>query len=687
MTTGKILAALFFVGVVSAASIPSVRLKISEIVSSGPVDLNTRFILRPAEKGPFRILITENGTVDSLRNATLTSRIEGSTTIIRLVPEGSKVREPVVAEFDGVLEYVDVSSKSQKTVKLVGTDGTSKTFEVSMGEFTELLIKDRDPVRKGDFIAGDVVCELDASVLIEKEKEQQIKLTAARASLEKATKNIQIQETTNESNLAKAKLAEKLADLDLEKYEAEGGEYEQLMGTVNGEIKKYQEEVAMFQEDYERVREQARRGYANLNVLEAARIKVNQSKNLLTVKQGERGVLERFTKERTVSELRQLAEDTKRETLRAGLEGEAALALLKADFDAAKLTEGVETEKLELLRRQIRASRLVASQAGEVVYASQKSSRSEPVVIEEGASVRERQAIINLPDLEMMKIDARIHESKISRVSVGQPVEIEVDALPGETYRGVLQTVSSVPMPGSWPNTDLKEYEASIEIKEDSAKVRKLKPGMNAEVRIIVEDRAEDVLQVPVQAIVSFSGQYFAYVAADKAPERREIKVGDANDEYMEILDGIKAGDRVVMSPRTYFSRELSELESRLSDQVEANRERVVVPKGAGTSDSGRPPGGERSGGERSGGGREGGGRDGRAASGASGNGPPGNAGGGAPGGRDPKAMFESQDANKDGVITKDEARRPEFFERMDADKNGKVTLEELQEAMKSFQR
>jgi Ca2+-binding EF-hand superfamily protein len=49
--------------------------------------------------------------------------------------------------------------------------------------------------------------------------------------------------------------------------------------------------------------------------------------------------------------------------------------------------------------------------------------------------------------------------------------------------------------------------------------------------------------------------------------------------------------------------------------------------------------------------------------------------------------MFDSQDANKDGVITKDEARRPEFFERMDADKNGKVTLEELQEAMKSFQR
>jgi Ca2+-binding EF-hand superfamily protein len=49
--------------------------------------------------------------------------------------------------------------------------------------------------------------------------------------------------------------------------------------------------------------------------------------------------------------------------------------------------------------------------------------------------------------------------------------------------------------------------------------------------------------------------------------------------------------------------------------------------------------------------------------------------------------MFDSQDKNKDGVITKDEATRPEFFDRMDADKDGKVTPAEMQEAVKSFQR
>ena len=255
----------------------------------------------------------------------------------------------------------------------------------------------------------------------------------------------------------------------------------------------------MAQEEYEKVRDQARRGYTNLNNLEAARIKVSQTKIDMDVKKGELGVLEEFTRKRTVAELEETAKEAVRDIARAKLEGEAAMAQMQADFDARKLTLEVEEDQLARLLRQIEASRLIAPQAGEVVYASQNSRRSEPVVIEEGATVRERQAIINLPDLDNMKIDARIHESRIGRIAVGQPVEIQVDAVETITYHGILQTVSSVPVPGSWPNTDLKEYEAEIAITDESSLVRKLKPGMTAEIRIIVEDREEDALQIPVQ--------------------------------------------------------------------------------------------------------------------------------------------------------------------------------------------
>jgi hypothetical protein len=234
-----------------------------------------------------------------------------------------------------------------------------------------------------------------------------------------------------------------------------------------------------------------------------------------------------------------------------------------------------------------------------------------------------------------------------------------------------------VPVPGSWPNTDLKEYEAVIEILDDSARVRKLKPGMTAEVRIIVDDRKDNILQIPVQAVLSFSGRFYTYVVTKTGPERRELKVGDANDEHMEILDGVAIGESVVMSPRTHFSKELSALESENSAAAEKSRVKVETPERPA---AGRPDAPASA--EGAAGGRPSGSRD------AAKSGPP--AGGGTPGGftmpADAKSMHEGMDKNKDGVITKEEHPYPQAFDRVDADGDGKITQEESDVAFKRMQ-
>ncbi len=636
-------------------------------------ELSSKYILHKVDVGSFRITITENGTVDSSQNATLTNSVEGTTTIISIVPEGSRVNAPVVSEIDGVVEYVNTESQSdaERKIRVRAEDGTEKLYKFSMTPFTEILVKDRQQVKTGDYLAGDMVCELDSSSLEEAEKQQQITVTMAGADLKKAETNLKIQDTTNESFLAQAKLAEELAQLDLEKYTADGGEYQQTVDKIKGEIKQSEEDLSMAREAYGKSRDQARRGYENLNNLETARIDVIKKMILLNVKKSEETVLQRYMYKRTVKELEQTAEDTVRETVRAALEGEAAMAQMEADHDARKLTMQVEEEKLVRLIRQIKACRLIASQQGEVVYAGQASRRSEPVVIEEGASVRERQGIINLPDLDKMKIDARIHESRISRIVMGQPVEISIDALPTIMFHGVLETVSSVPVPGSWPNTDLKEYEAGIRITDAQELVRQLKPGMTAEIRIIVDDRQEDVLQVPVQSVLSLASKFYTFVGKGSEIERRELKVGDANDEYMEILDGVAEGETVVMNPRTHFSREINELEIRLLGDEEDARPRTVTPE--------RPAGvgGGRGGKNKGGGGR---GPGGVAAPSRA----PGSGGPGAGGPPDPKKIFDGIDKNKDGAITKDESDMRGGFDKTDKDGDGRITLEELKQAFES---
>lgn len=113
-----ILLLLTIVTAVTAYLVPWSRNRVLSAMGMNKPTLNSQYILKKAEKGPFRIMITENGAVNSMRNAVLSNRVEGSTTIIMLVPAGSRVNAPTIAEFDGVVEFVDSASESSKTIKL-----------------------------------------------------------------------------------------------------------------------------------------------------------------------------------------------------------------------------------------------------------------------------------------------------------------------------------------------------------------------------------------------------------------------------------------------------------------------------------------------------------------------------------------------------------------------------------------
>lgn len=613
-------------------------------------------------RGPFRITVTERGQLDSMQNSTLTNSVEGSTTIIDIVPEGTKVHAPVKSEIAGVVTKVEKNeSLGQELYTIVVRDeeGNEVDHLAEMHDLTRVLVEAGEEVDEGEFLAGDIVCQLDSSQLVDEEKQQQIQVTQAAANLEKAQKNVEIQKTQNESDYAASILARDLAQLDLKKYK--DGDYQKDRDLLLGNIRAFQEELAKNKETYEFSKRNAKKGYIPLKQLEEARLAVLKTENQLASAQQELRVLEKYDYERQIKELEENAEEFVREAERVKLAGEAALAQFEAELEAAKLTHSVEVNKLERLQRQIAACTLVAPQAGEVVYANQQSRRSEPVVIEEGVTVRERQAIINLPDLTHMKVDARIHESKISQIRIGQRAIIRVDAFPDEVYMGEIVTVSSVPLPGSWPNLDLKEYEAEIRITGDAEHVSKLKPGLTAGIEIIVGETRPNVLQIPVQALITIGKKHFTYRIGEQKPERVELEIGQSNDQTVEILGGIEAGDEIVMNPRTHFKEEIEQLESEFG-------------KSESDNDELRPPSGPRPQDVEQGG---------QGKSGANGAGD-GSGGGPGAGGFDPSALFKSRDTDGDGKISREEApeRMAENFDRLDADGDGGITLQEFQKAM-----
>ncbi|MGC1275569.1 MAG: efflux RND transporter periplasmic adaptor subunit, partial [Planctomycetaceae bacterium] len=291
-------------------------------------------------------------------------------------------------------------------------------------------------------------------------------------------------------------------------------------------------------------------------------------------------VLVDYTRHRTIRELTEKAAEAIRARERVERQGIATLAQFDADAKAAELTLKVEQEKLQRAETQIANSKLYAPQAGEVVYVKEEDRRGDgSSVIMEGASIRERQELIKLPDLSQMKVDARIHESLISRIREGLPVRIRVDAVPGVIFTGKVLSISSVPLSSDWMRPDLREYECVVSVDYTPGKDVTLKPGLTAEVEIIVQER-DGVLQIPFQSIVSVGPSKYAFVLTPTGPERRLLETAAANDTHVEILDGVAEDEKVILNPRTHFADELAELEGKLKAENAENGDASAAADG-----------------------------------------------------------------------------------------------------------
>jgi RND family efflux transporter MFP subunit len=226
------------------------------------------------------------------------------------------------------------------------------------------------------------------------------------------------------------------------------------------------------------------------------------------------------------------------------INNDAQLAQTEAALQAAIESLKKEQELLERYREQVDKCKIFAPQDGMVAYAVSRSRYSQEE-IREGATVRPRQQILSLPNLSIMQVKTSVHESVLDQIEEGLKAVIRVDAFPDRVYQGTVKSVAVLPDQGGWFSPDTKVYETIVTIDEE---VKQLKPGMTAVVEIDV-DRLENILSVPVQAIVQVAKQTYCFVEVDDKPERRSVKLGRSNDKFVHVTEGLNVGDRVVLNP------------------------------------------------------------------------------------------------------------------------------------------
>ncbi len=216
--------------------------------------------------------------------------------------------------------------------------------------------------------------------------------------------------------------------------------------------------------------------------LEADTFAVANAKNQLEAAEGNLWVLENLTKKKMLVQF------------------DSDIEAAKAALSAAESELMEERDELAEVKEQIEKCVMLAPSAGVVVHANRYSSRggSAEFVVEAGATVRERQAIIRLPDPSLMQVKCKINESRITLIQEGMPAKISVDAIPGMKLTGRVQKVNRYAEPSSFFSSSIKEYATIIEIINPPENIR---TGMTAETQIFVE-QLEDAAQIPIQGSV-----------------------------------------------------------------------------------------------------------------------------------------------------------------------------------------
>jgi RND family efflux transporter MFP subunit len=393
---------------------------------------------------------------------------------------------------------------------------------------------------------GDLVIRFDTDKLARSFAEEEVKWRTADAKAKGADEDLEVAKNKAASEIAKAKLTLKLSQIDLRKYLE--GEYLQEKRGIEGEVLLAEEELKRARERVVYSERLHKKGYVSASEVEADRVAETKAKNTLDVAKEKMRVLEKFTRERTEAELTANAEEAVRELERVTRSQASTIAKAESDFAVARDTAAIEKTQLDRLKQQWDRCTVRAPCDGIVVYNKDRpwdqSSR-----IQVGGVVHFQQRLFSLPDLEALQVKVRIHESAVKKLGEGQRAEVRVDAYPNKVLAGTVEKVATLAdSRGFWDQRGVKEYETIVRL-SDVPPDAGLKPGMTAEVKILV-DRLSDVLVVPVQAVAEHAGEHVSYVVADGAVEQRAVSVGENNDQFIEITGGLCDGERVALDAR-----------------------------------------------------------------------------------------------------------------------------------------
>jgi membrane fusion protein, multidrug efflux system len=159
------------------------------------------------------------------------------------------------------------------------------------------------------------------------------------------------------------------------------------------------------------------------------------------------------------------------------------------------------------------------------------------VLVDVGANVSPQTPVALVVDMEKVKIFLDVPEKYLPSISFGMSATVGVEAYPDEIFTGTIVRIS--------PLVDIATRTCQVEIAIDNEE-HKLRSGMYAKVKVVTREY-KDAIALLKEAVLGREPQQYVYVVKEQKAQLREVKTGVRQGPYLQILEGLQQGDKVVI--------------------------------------------------------------------------------------------------------------------------------------------
>lgn len=403
------------------------------------------------------------------------------------------------------------------------------------GRLGRLLVKSGQQVRRGQLLAqldqDDLQAAVDAAVANQRAAEAGLEQARARAALEREAAAAELSQSEAGRQVAAANLSR-----------IQEGPRHQEIATARAQLAAAEASEREARANLARSQQLFDQGYVSAQQVDASRTALGtasanrqQARNQLsTLLEGSRSQETDAARGELSRSQAQVEAARARQHSVAAAEEEVSASLARLESSRASLEQARANRGMADLR---------APANGEILLEE----------IEPGEVLGPNTRLGRLIDPDHVWVEMLLDENDRGKVAVGQAVVITTDAYPGVEFQGQVESIESLAqlkrqLRGTPTQDEDRVFRSRIRLEQARQEGGRLYPGMSVFAEVVLR-RLEGVLSVPREALVSREGKWVVLLVEGGRAVERVVKTGSRDANRVEVVEGLREGDRVVLNP------------------------------------------------------------------------------------------------------------------------------------------